>query len=283
MARPAHGERIHDRARALGAALVCLAASAGAGHAAPALPDPFPRAGQAYLVLVNGAEVWGRAPDAPRPPASLTKIMTALLAIEAGGDPAAWIEVSLRAAAQTGSRLGLVAGDALRAEDALAATLVASANDACLALAAHVGGGEAAFVARMNARARALGLSKTRFVNPCGFDAPGHAASARDLAALTRAALAHPAFRRLVAVERAEVVTRAGRRHALRASNALLGRVEGVRGVKSGFTAGAGRCVVVLAEREGVEVLLVILDAHDRWWTAAALLEEAFEGAGKRG
>ncbi|HYD42612.1 MAG TPA: hypothetical protein VEB43_17420 [Anaeromyxobacter sp.] len=268
-------------ARALGAALACLAASAAAARVPP--PDPFPRAGRAYLVVVNGAEIWARAPDEARPPASLTKIMTALLALETGGDPGAWVEVSPRAAAQTGSRLGLAPGDALRAEDAVAATLVGSANDACLALAIHLGGSEAAFVARMNARARALGLRRTRFVNPCGFDAPGHAASARDLAALTRAALAVPEFRRFVAREGGEVTTRAGRRIAYRASNVLLGRVEGARGVKSGYTARAGRCVVVLAERHGVEVLLVLLDARDRWWTAAALVEEAFARAGKRG
>jgi D-alanyl-D-alanine carboxypeptidase (penicillin-binding protein 5/6) len=268
-------------ARVLGAALACLGAFAAAARPSP--PDPFPRAGRSYLVVVNGAEVWARAADAPLAPASLTKIMTALLALEAGGDPGAWIEISPRVAAQTGSRLGLAPGDALRAEDALAATLVGSANDACLALATHVGGSEAAFVARMNARARALGLGQTRFANPCGFDAPGHAASARDLAALTRAALAVPAFRRLVAREGGEVTTRAGRRIAFRASNVLLGRVEGVRGVKSGYTARAGRCVVVLAERGDVEVLVVLLDAKDRWWTAAALVEEAFEQARERG
>lgn len=271
-------------ARALLAAAACLASSAGAAvRAAPAPPDPFPRAGRAYVVLLDGAELWARAPDVPRPPASLTKLMTALLAVEAGGDPGAWVEVSPRAAAETGSRLGLSAGDALRADDALAATLVASANDACLALAAHVGGTPDAFVARMNARAGALGLAHTRFVNPCGHDAPGHAASARDLATLTRALLAHPPSRRLVAQERGALTTRAGRRLAFRTSNVLLGRVAGARGVKSGYTARAGRCLVALVERDGLEVVVVLLDAHDRWWTAAALVEEAFAEARKRG
>lgn len=262
-------------ARALAAALVAL--GAWAAVAAPAPSDRFPRAGRAYLVLVNGVEVWARAPDVPLPPASLTKIMTALVALETGAEPGAWVEVSPRAAAATGSRLGLRAGDALRAEDALAATLVSSANDACRALAEHVAGSEAAFVARMNARARTLGLARTRFANACGHDAPGHAASARDLAALARAALELPGFRRLVALERGEVTTRAGRTLGLRTNNVLLGRVAGVRGVKSGYTARAGRCVVAWAERGEVDVLLVLLDARDRWWTAAALLEEAFE------
>lgn len=244
--------------------------------------DAFPRAARAYLVTVDGAERWARAPDLPRKPASLTKLMTALLALEAGEDPGAWVEISPRAAAETGSRLGLRAGEAITLGDTLTATLVASANDACLALAEHLAGSEAAFVRRMNARARALGLGHTRFVNPCGHDAPGHATSARDLLALTRAALAFPELRRIVALERAEVRTRAGRALAVRTHNVLLGRVDGVRGVKSGWTQGAGECLVALAERDGVEVMVVLLGARDRWWTAAAILEEAFEEAGRR-
>jgi D-alanyl-D-alanine carboxypeptidase (penicillin-binding protein 5/6) len=135
----------------------------------------------------------------------------------------------------------------------------------------------------MNRRARELGLSATRFENPCGHDAPGHVSSARDLLALTRAALALPAFRRIVAEERATVKTRAGRTLSLRTHNVLLGRFPGASGVKSGYTQGAGQCVVALARRGEVEVLVVLLDAPDRWWTAAALLEAGFEEARQRG
>lgn len=265
----------------LGAALALLAAAARAADAAP--PDPFPRAGRSYLVARNGAELWARAPDLALPPASLTKIMTALVALEAGLPPDAPVLVSARAARETGSRAGLRAGDAITLTDALTATLVSSSNDACLALAERVGGDAERFVERMNERARDLGLAGTRFRNPCGHDAPGHRSSARDLLLLTRAALALPEFRRTVALEQATVRTRAGRVLSLRTHNVLLGRVRGVQGVKSGYTNGAGRCVVALAERDGVEVLLVLLDAPDRWWTAAALLEAAFEEGGKDG
>lgn len=238
-------------------------------------PDRFPRAGAAYLVVRDGTVLWARNPDAPLPPASLTKLMTALLAAERG-DPGAWLTVSARAAAETGARLGLRAGEQLRAGDALAAAVVASANDACAALAEHVGGTVEAFVAAMNRRAAALGLAGTRFENPCGHDAPGHRASARDLLALTRAVLAVPLLRTLVARERIEVVTRGGRRIGARTKNSLLGRVRGVDGVKTGTTAAAGRCVVARAERDGSEVIVVLLGAPDRWFTAAALLEAAF-------
>jgi serine-type D-Ala-D-Ala carboxypeptidase (penicillin-binding protein 5/6) len=245
--------------------------------AAEAPPDRFPRAGGAYLVAVDGAVVWARSPDAPRPPASLTKIMTALLALESGVRPDAWLRVSPRAARETGSRAGLRAGEELTVSDALTATLVSSSNDACLALAEHVGGSVPTFVARMNARARELGLGATRFENPCGHDAAGHVSSARDLLALTRTALAIPEFQRLVALERTTITTRKGRAIPLRTHNLLLGRFEGAVGVKSGYTGGAGPCMVALARRRGVEALVVLLDAPDRWWTVAALLEAAFE------
>jgi len=263
-------------------ALLCLwAAAPFPAEGEP--PDAYPRAARAYLVAIDGQEVWARAADAQLPPASLTKIMTALLALEAGDRPGAWIEVSARAARETGSRAGLRAGEALSAEGALTATLVSSANDACLALAEHLAGSAAAFVERMNARAAALGLSATHFQNPCGHDAPGHLSSARDLLRLTRAALAFPEFRRLVALTEATVVTRGGRSLALRTHNLLLGRLRGAVGVKSGYTEGAGRCMVALAVRDGVEVLAVLLDSPDRWWTTSALLELAFDEAHRRG
>jgi D-alanyl-D-alanine carboxypeptidase (penicillin-binding protein 5/6) len=270
------------RALLLAAALALATAlsptvRAGEPPGAPAAdaPDRFPRAGAAYLVVRDGALLWARHPDTPLPPASLTKLMTALLAAERG-PPDAWIAVSPRAARETGARLGLRAGERLRAGDALAAALVASANDACLALAEHVGGSVEGFVAAMNRRAAVLGLAATRFENPCGHDAPGHRASARDLLALTRAVLAVPALRELVARERVEVLTRGGRRLAAPTKNSLLGRVRGLTGVKTGTTEAAGRCVIARAERDGAEVLVVLLDAPDRWFTAAALVEAAF-------
>jgi D-alanyl-D-alanine carboxypeptidase (penicillin-binding protein 5/6) len=266
-----HGLRL---AAALAATLAALPPAGRGGEPAGA-PDRFPRAGAAYLVVRDGALLWARNPDAPLPPASLTKLMTALLAAERGA-PERWITVSPRAARETGARLGLRPGERLRAGDALAAALVASANDACLALAEHVGGTAEAFVAAMNGRAAALGLAATHFENPCGHDAPDHRASARDLLALTRAVLAVPALRELVARERLEVVTAGGRRLAATTRNSLLGRVRGLTGVKTGTTDGAGRCVIARAERDGTEVVVVLLAAPDRWFTAAALVEAAF-------
>lgn len=256
------------RAAALWLGAAALLCAAGA-------PDRFPRAGASYLVLRDGVVLWERQPDAPRPPASLTKLMTALLAAESAA-PDAVLAVSARAARATGARLGLGAGERIRVADALAATVVASANDACLALAEHVAGSAEEFVARMNRRATELGLRATRFENPCGHDAPDQVSSARDLLALTRAFLAVPALAELGGRERVTVVTAGGRRIEAATRNSLLGRVRGLTGVKTGTTDRAGRCVVARAERDGHEVLVVLLDAPDRWWTAAALVEAAF-------
>ena len=265
------------------AAVVLAAVAAGAGTAAnappAAAPDRFPRAASAYIVAIDGRVVWAGRPDESRPPASLTKIMTALVLLEGDWKPDAPVTVSRTAAAETGSRAGLRTGETLGAGDLLTAMLVASANDACVALAEHAAGSMAAFVAAMNSRAAALGLAATRFANPCGHDAPAQRSSARDLLAVAEAALAHPEFSRTVALRSAEVRTAGGRRIALKSGNHLLGNSPGVVGVKSGWTPEAGKCLVVRADRDGVRVMIVLLDAADRWWTAAALVEKAFDAA----
>lgn len=257
----------------LGAALAATPPAPSAG----ASQDRFPKAAASYLVAIDGRVVWSREPDTPRLPASLTKIMTALVLLEGDWKPDAPVVVSRRAAAETGSRAGLREGETLRAADLLTAMLVSSANDACLALAEHAAGSAQAFVTEMNARAEAMQLAVTHFDNPCGHDAPGQRSSARDLLALAQAALAHPEFARVVTLRSAEVMTARGRRISVKTGNHLLGSLRGAAGVKTGYTAGAGKCLVALAERDETRVMVVLLDADDRWWTAAALLEEAFD------
>lgn len=242
--------------------------------------DLFPRAAAGYVVAVDDEIRWARHADAPRPPASLTKVLTALVLLEHGWQPQAIVTVSPRAAGVEGTRLRLRAGERVRAGDALAAMLVASANDACLALAEHTAGSASAFAARMNARAAELGLTHSFFVHPCGLDAPGQVSTPADLLKLTRAALALPEFARIVALERGELRTLDGRRLAYRTSNALLGRVPGAVGVKTGYTARAGKCLIGVVRRGTTRVIVVLLDAADRWWTASILLEEVFRESG---
>lgn len=249
--------------------------------AAPAqadpLPDPWDAPAAAYVVTVDGVPRWGRAVEARLPPASLTKLLSALVILDHDWQPDAVVTVSATAAGIGGTRLGLKPGERMRAGDLLAAMLVRSANDACTALAEHAAGSVAAFVDRMNARAAALGLAASRFATPCGFDAPGHLSTASDLVTLSAAAMAHPEIARLVALPSVEVERSNGRRVALANTNQLIGRIDGVVGVKTGFTSKAGRCLIAQATRGGRSVTVVLLDAGDRWWTAAAMIEDAFD------
>jgi D-alanyl-D-alanine carboxypeptidase (penicillin-binding protein 5/6) len=255
-----------------GCALACLLLAAPTA----ATDNPFPDIASAYLVKVQDREIWAANPVKRLAPASLTKIMTALVALSAYRPDAA-VTVSRAAARETGSRLGLRAGDRMRVADLFAATLVGSANDACHALADWRAGNEARFVRLMNRHAAALGLRDTHFVNACGHDAPGHYSSARDLAALAEEAMRHPVFSTVVAMQEARLRNVNGSREfTIENTNALLGRFPGAIGVKTGYTRKAGSCLVALAEREGRRVLLVMLNASNRWWDAHDLLDRAF-------
>lgn len=254
-----------------------LAPLLAAPKAQAAGSDPFPRAAAAYLIETDGTTVWTHQANRRLPPASLTKIMTALLVLERGqlGET---VTVSAAAAAETGHQLRLRAGETWRAEDLLAATLIESANDACRALAEHLAGSDEEFAALMNARAACLGLKDTHFTNSAGHDHPLHYSTAADLAVLTRVALSHPLFRLLVATERLDIQPLNSKRvYRMQNNNKLLGHYPGLAGVKTGFTQGAGRCLVALAEREGVEVLLVLLRAPNRWNIASRMLDRAFQ------
>jgi D-alanyl-D-alanine carboxypeptidase (penicillin-binding protein 5/6) len=275
--------RMIARAGARIALVVARSAMRGAACAATAQPlvDPFPGVARGYVVEIDGVARWGFAADTPLAPASLAKLMTALVVVEAKGAALEHddVTVSPRAAATGGARLGLRAGESMRAGDLVTAMVLRSANDACVALAEWTAGGEPAFVARMNARAMAMGLAHTHFANACGFDAPGQQASAHDLATLVRAFMAKPRLALLARTESAVVRTHGGRSTRVGNTNALLGRVPGVIGAKTGYTSRAGRCLAVVAERDGVHVVAVLLGAGDRWWDAAAMIERAFDAA----
>jgi len=244
---------------------------AGAAH-----DNPFPAVASAYILRIDGETVWAHRPEKRLAPASLTKIMTALLVLER--EPLdRVVTVSRAAAAESGTRIGLRRGDRMTVGNLLAATLIYSANDACRALADHVGGDRGRFTTLMNARAEQLGLQDTRFSNPCGHDQPRHYSSAHDLAILAEAALANETFRQLVSRDRLQIKTSDGkRRFTLRNRNQLLGRYPGAVGGKTGFTPNAGGCLIVLAEREGTRVLLVLLHTRNRWHDAAVMLDRAF-------
>jgi D-alanyl-D-alanine carboxypeptidase (penicillin-binding protein 5/6) len=255
----------------------CLALLASEARAEAAGPgDPFGNVAAAYLVKVDGRELWARNPDRRLAPGSLTKMMTVLLVLEQS-DPGQVATVSREASRETGTRLGLEAGDRMPVIDLLAAALLGSANDACHALADHVAGSEKKFVVLMNARAREMGLSGTRFANACGHDAPGLHSTARDLARLAETAMGNPVFAKMAGLAGGGISTAdGGRKFSLENKNELIGRYRGAKGVKTGFTGRAGKCLAAFAERDGKRVLLVLLNAPDRWWKAEEILDAAF-------
>jgi serine-type D-Ala-D-Ala carboxypeptidase (penicillin-binding protein 5/6) len=265
---------VRSKLRIAGAIAVAFAFPAHADQ----VPDRYPQIASAYLVQIGDRDLWSGRADERLPPASLTKIMTALLVLE-DYRPAQVVTVSATAAKSTSS-VKLQTGDRLTVEALLTATLLASANNACAALAETMAGNVSAFVAKMNERAQALGLTNTHFANPCGFDAPGHYSSARDLARLAHTALAHPEFAALVAKAEATIATvDGGRSFPLRNRNALVGSYAPAIGVKTGYTSGAGTCLIALAQKGDVRVLLVMLNAKRRWWDAIGVIENAFDEA----
>lgn len=247
-------------------------------HNAP--PDnPFPRAAAAYLVQVDGKPLWEKAATQRLPPASLTKLLTALLIAESVTQNDT-VTVGRNAAQESGTRLGVRAGERFRVEDLLGAALLDSANDACRALAEHADGTQARFVEHMNQRATQLGMRDSHFANACGHDAADHYSTARDLALLADAVLKNPRLTALTAKATLEIADLSGaHRFKLQNKNALIGRYPGTLGLKTGFTPQAGKCLIAYVRHEPVQVLLVMLNAPNRWWDASDILDLAFAHA----
>src|ERR1700689_694501 len=142
-----------------------------AAHSRTDSHDPYHRSASAYAAVLDGEMLWASNIDVRRAPASLTKLLTALVVLDSDWQPDAMLSVSHDAAHTKKPRVGLRTGENIRADDALTAMLMHSANDACLVLAEHAAGSVEAFAARMNARAAALGMQDSHFVHPCGLEA----------------------------------------------------------------------------------------------------------------
>lgn len=249
--------------------------------AADTLPAGFERP-RAYIVQVDGNMIASHAEHVQRQPASLAKLAAALVIMEAQARTPrlldAEVVVSARAARTRGTRLGLQRDDRVRLRDLLAAMLVGSANDACLALAEHVAGDSASFAARMNETARRLGMSDTHFADPCGFDRPGQHTTAADMLKLAEAALQEPLITSLAGEKTISVATlRRSRTFTVTSTNALLDGYPGAFGLKTGYTGEAGPCLIAAARRGSTIAIVVVLGTKDRWPVAVALLDEAFD------
>jgi D-alanyl-D-alanine carboxypeptidase (penicillin-binding protein 5/6) len=234
---------------------------------------PAPREGILLKDLTTGRVLFEQHATELMPPASLTKIMSAIV-ILSEGNLNDTVMISRRAAAAKPTKLYLKPGQMFPLQSLLEAMLIRSANDACLAAAEHVAGTEEAFVIKMNAKAKELGLTHTQFRNACGFNMDGHYSTAEELARLTEYAMGYETFSAIVK-EPLAVLRPVNQSKVLVAhtTNRLLGLVEGVVGVKTGYTKAAGRCLITVVRRGDKELLLVLLNSRRRWSTAQSLLE----------
>ena len=217
-------------------------------------------------------------------PASVTKVMTLLLIMEALDDGRiGWddmVQTSAAAAAKGGSQIYLEENEQLPLEEMLKSIVVSSANDCACAMAEHIAGSEAAFVEMMNARAEQLGMTDTHFVNCTGLDdepeAAEHLTTAYDIALMSRALLGHEAIKKYTTIWMDTV--RDGQ-FGLSNTNKLVRFYDGTTGLKTGYTSAAGHCLSASAERNGMELIAVVLhcaSSTDRFESAKALLNYGF-------
>lgn len=262
----------------ISAVSVILAAMVGQITAAYVWAEkPQTSAVSAILIEADtGTVVYEKNADAQRAMASTTKIMTAILTIEAG-ELDREFTVDSMAIRVEGTSMGLREGDRVSRRDLLYGILLPSGNDAANAAAVSVSGSIGAFAELMNQKAQELGLSDTHFVTPSGLDADGHYTTARDLARLTAFAMKNETFREIVCCSSADVeFGNPPYMRTLYNSNKMLKRYEGAIGVKTGFTDNARRCLVSAADRDGVTLIAVTLNAGDDWNDHTKMLDYGF-------
>ena len=235
--------------------LAALLAVAPQAHAAapPAISAP-----EAIVVEATSGDVaYAKDPDTPRPMASTTKLMTALLTLEHGG-LGDMVTAPRYHALAAESVLGLIKGEQLTEADMLRGLLMYSANDGAVALADHVAGSVPSFVRMMNRRAQQLHLDHTSYANPIGLDQPGEFSTARDLATLTRKLREFRFFRRVVNTPTATLESSV-RAHTITNRNTLLLEHDWIDGVKTGHTIQAGDVLVASGEKRGVHLISVVM------------------------
>lgn len=230
--------------------------------------------GIVVLDVDSGVVMYRRNDDMILSPASTTKIMTALVALDAYT-----LEdvLTVRNLINNGQSMKLVAGERMTVENLLYGALIHSGNDAAYVLADNYPGGVEKFIDAMNQKAQALHLEKTHFTNPVGYDDPTHKTSPMDLARLSRVALNNGVIAKMVAIPQITIsdVTHTYF-HQLSNVNQLLGKIPGVGGIKTGWTEEAGENLVTLVERNGHKVIVVVLHSKDRFGETSKLIDWIF-------
>lgn len=234
---------------------------------------PLSATGVVVQDLTSHAVIFERQADKHMLPASTTKIMTALVAIDAWPDLSTVLTVKNEDRA-IGQTIDLVRGEQLTVESLLKGILIHSGNDAALALADNYPGGYSAFVGAMNTKAKELHLDNTTYKNPSGIEQYGHVTTPRDLAILAGVAMSNPIIAEIVNTKFAVIKDTTGEiSHPLETTNELLGVIDGLRGLKTGWTENAGECLVSYVERDGHPVIIVILGSLDRFGETTKLVD----------
>ena len=253
--------------------LLLLAAQAGAEE------NIQITAASAILIEAStGRVLYEKAADMPRFPASTTKMMTCVLAIEEG-DLSSIVTASRTAAETEDTEVN--AGDRFILAELVAEMMLRSDNGAAVAIAEDLAGSVGSFAAHMNEKAKAIGAKDTHFLNPNGLPDPAHVSTAHDIARIAAYGMKNPKFRSFVGTKEREItwVTPERKRALMANTNRLLSTYEGATGVKTGYTNAAGGCLAASARRGGVELIAVVLGAADeeaRFSDAAKLLDMGF-------
>jgi D-alanyl-D-alanine carboxypeptidase (penicillin-binding protein 5/6) len=244
------------------------------------MADSLPAKSAILLEQSTGSVLFEQNPDERLPPASVTKVMTLLLVMEALESGKIMLDdmvaCSEYASSMGGSQIWLKVGERMRVDDLLKAVCISSANDASVLLGEHVSGSNDAFVARMNERAAELGMTGTTFKNATGLDEGGHLTTARDIAVMSRELMAHPRIAEYSTVWMDEL--RGGATELVN-TNKLVRFYNGCTGLKTGTTSGAGSCLSATATREGLALVAVVMGSptsDDRFAAARGLLDYGF-------
>ncbi|MPM55616.1 D-alanyl-D-alanine carboxypeptidase DacB [bioreactor metagenome] len=247
------------------------------GMAAPGNPPVVTAKSAIVIEASTGKVLYAKDSEQRRYPASTTKIMTLIVALE-HGNLEDTVTASAHAASTEGSSLWLTEGEQLKLKDMLYGIMLVSGNDATVAVAEHISGALPKFAQLMTEKARAIGATSTSFTNSSGLPDPNHYSTAHDLAKITAYGYKNPMFAQIVGTK-AIIIPWPGKDHdrELFNENRMLWLYEGGNGVKTGYTEAAGRCLVSAANRNGIQLITVVLDSDHMWEDSIALLDYGFE------
>lgn len=237
---------------------------------------PAVSAQTAIMVEANSGEVlYEKNADQKAYPASITKIITALLAIE-NGTLDKKVKVSDKAAGVEGSSIYLEPGEVIPLQDLVYGLMLRSGNDAAIAISEEIGGNTGSFVIMMNKRARELGAFNTNFTNPNGLHNPDHYTTARDMARIAAAAMKNSDFKKVAATKTWIAKRGEGKYNYFYNKNKVVYQYSGGSGIKIGFTKAAGRTLVASSERDGMELICVVMNAPDWFNDTYKLMDYAY-------